>query len=92
MKDHNTNWRRSEEAFDDIPGNTPGLVGRSFLIKTVKAVKSREAPGADRIMAKALKAGREKMAEMLLKICNAAWHQKKLPYPSRVRSSARRFS
>ena len=32
-------------------------------------MKSRKVPGAE-----ALKAGGEKMAEMLLKICNAAWH------------------
>ena len=59
--------------------NIPGLVGPPFSIeevqKAVKAVKS----GADRIMAEALKAGGEKMAEMLLKICNAAWHQERLP-------------
>ena len=60
-----------------------GLVGPPFSLeevqKAVKAMKSRKAPGADRIIAEALKAGGEEMAEMLLKICNAAWHQEKLP-------------
>ena len=32
-------------------------------------MKSRKAPGADRITDEVLKAGGEKMAEMLLKIC-----------------------
>ena len=72
----NTNWPRSEEALD-IPDNIPGLVGPLFSIeevqKAVKAMKSRKVPGAARIMAEALKAGGEKMAEMLLKIRNAAW-------------------
>ena len=47
--------------------------------KAVKAMKSRKAPGAYRIMAEALNEGEDKMAEMLLKICSAAWHQEKLP-------------
>ena len=68
---------------DNIPDNIPGLVRQPFSVeevqKTVKAMKSRKTPGADRIMAEALKAGGDKMAEMLLKICNAAWHQEKLP-------------
>ena len=42
-------------------------------------MKSRKVSGTDRITAEALKAGGQKMAEMLLKICNAAWHQEKLP-------------
>ena len=42
-------------------------------------MKSMKAPGADHIMAEALKAGGENMAEVLLNICNAAWHEKKLP-------------
>ena len=35
-------------------------------------------PGADHIMAEALRAGKEKMAEILLKVCSAPWHQKKV--------------
>ena len=62
--------------------NIPGLVGPPFSIeevqKAVKAMKSRKVPGADHIMAEALKAGIE-IAEMLPKICNAAQHQEKLP-------------
>ena len=73
----NTNWPRSEEELGDIPDNIPGLIGPPFSIKevhkAVKAMESRKVAGADHIMAEALKAGREKMAEMLLKICNAAW-------------------
>ena len=70
-----------DEALDDIPDNIPGLVGPQFLKeevqKAVKAMKSRKAPGADHITAVALKEGRQKIAEMLLKISNAAWHQEK---------------
>ena len=76
-KELNTNWPRSEEALDDIPYNIPGLDGPPFskqeVQKVVKAVKSRKAPGADRIAAEALKADGQKMIfEMLLKICDAA--------------------
>ena len=41
----NMNWPRSGEALDNIPDNTPGLVGPPFSIeevqKAVKAMKSR---------------------------------------------------
>ena len=72
----NTNWLISEEPIEDIPDNIPGLAGPPFPIgdiqKAAKAMKSKKAPGADRI-------GGGKMAEMFLKICNVAWHQEKLP-------------
>ena len=74
---------RSEKACDDIPDNIPVLVGPPFSIEeaemVVNTTKSRKVPGADCITAECLKAGGEKMAEKLLKICNAAWHQEKLP-------------
>ena len=40
--------------------------------KAVKAMKSRKAPGADHITTEVLRAGGEKMTEMLLKIYKAA--------------------
>ncbi|KAI0235880.1 Brefeldin A-inhibited guanine nucleotide-exchange protein 3 [Lamellibrachia satsuma] len=55
--------------------NIPGLVGPPFSMeevrKAVRPMKSRKAPGADRITTEVLRAGGEKMTEMLLKICNA---------------------
>ena len=43
-----------------------------IIDKAVKAMKSMKAPDADRITAEALKAGGDRMADIVLKICNAA--------------------
>ena len=79
----NTLWPRPEVDLFDIPDHIPGEVGPQFSIydlhEAAKAVKSMKAPAFGRIAAEALKAVGDKIAEMFLKICNAACHHETLP-------------
>ena len=88
-KDHfsthlNMQFPRDEASLDTIPEPPPtSATNQPFTIgevdSAIKSLKNNKACGWDKISAETIKAGGMPMRQMLLKIINTSWSQKKTP-------------
>ena len=85
FKSHlNTAFPHNPEAIQDIPEapqNADELpeIDKSEIIKAVRKLKNRKAPGVDVITAEAIKTAGQPMVDMLHKIFNLVWNSGKTP-------------